>query len=106
MSKTLQEKTTFLCSTPGKLLEAAGYGGMLIVAVCWRYLRRNRRQIFRLHAKSSRLSTLAAPSFFATVPHLFFGFRLWCGKYLCLAALKDVYEDNASVTERGISNRQ
>lgn len=49
MSKTLQEKTTFLVHL-GNLLEAAGYGGMLIVAVRCCYLRWNRKEIFRLHA--------------------------------------------------------
>ena len=45
MSKTLQEKTTYL-GTPGKLLEAAGYGGLLMVLVHYRYLHRNCKEIF------------------------------------------------------------
>ena len=56
MSKTLQEKTTFLVHL-GKLLEAAGYGGMLTAAVRYRYLHRNRKESFRLRAQSPRLST-------------------------------------------------
>ena len=56
MSKTLQEKTTYL-GTPGKLLEAAGYGGLLMVLVHYRYLHRNRKEIFRLRARSPTLST-------------------------------------------------
>lgn len=47
MSKTL----------PGKLLKATGFMGMLIVAVRCCYLRCNRKEIFRLHAQSSRVST-------------------------------------------------
>ena len=39
-----------ISGTPGKLLKAAGYGGILIVAVGCRYLRRNRKEIFRLRA--------------------------------------------------------
>ena len=56
MSKTLQEKTTYL-GTPGKLLEAAGYGGLLMVLVHYRYLHRNCKEIFRLRARSHTLST-------------------------------------------------
>ena len=56
MSKTLQEKTTYL-GTPGKLLEAAGYGGLLMVLVHYRYLHRNRKEIFRLRAQLPALST-------------------------------------------------
>lgn len=56
MSKTLQEKTTYL-GTPGKLLEAAGYGGLQMVLVHYHYLHRNRKEIFRLRARSPTLST-------------------------------------------------
>ena len=56
MSKTLQEKTKFLVHL-GKLLKAAGYGGMLTAAVRYRYLHRNRKESFRLRAQSPRLST-------------------------------------------------
>ena len=42
---------------PGKLLKATGFRGMLIVAVRCCYLRRNRKEIFRLHTQSSRVST-------------------------------------------------
>ena len=56
MSKTLQEKTTFLVHL-GNLLEAAGYGVMLTAAVRYRYLPRNRKESFRLRAQSPRLST-------------------------------------------------
>ena len=49
MSKKCRGKD-HISGTPGKLLEAAGYGGMLIVAVRCCYLRWNRREIFRLHA--------------------------------------------------------
>ena len=42
---------------PGKLLKATGFRGMLIVAIRCCYLRRNRKEIFRLHTQSSRVST-------------------------------------------------